>query len=566
MQFGSRLEMRMRRSEKSVGRFLKRTRCCSQIGWTSAYHPGSFVPFNSHLFDRFTAPLTPTMKRYLDVAVKRSSPVQAGLLSRPHTSQGHHSTRHFPQSNPLSSSTSASHPTGTDLARSRTQSASHTVSAMRLVKPAEGKGGKNKTPASDSIPLDSVQSAPSKSRPAPQSCVLTRPAITNQTGLAQRLPRLPGPSKPGAINHPHRAGMSSARDNTTMRGEGDSKRTDAARRIPLVISASKDDAEQTNQLRRSTLRKGISATDATSKASNSACVVTTANASRDVPRAVPGLIRKRSARDLSCSSSVNAPPSGANTRVGRQGPSKQIGTVKTLVSQDATRKAPTSQKKVETAKPLWGRSALPKATKAKPMSKGGSTSVGGHVASLSVKNKPLKTVPQRGLPQQVPLPPSPELMPSDPVETDEVSVPEALEQVAVACVGGETAEDIVKELIPPAAANSPPMAAQDALVICADFQRTPSHSLLADLPSNSSHRTPISSLLSSIQNGFLFTPTGPLSPPQSYLFAYSNSNEMADGFGGQTGVQAGSMDERPMLQYPFRFGIATEGDRPVLSE
>lgn len=46
-------------------------------------------------------------------------------------------------------------------------------------------------------------------------------------------------------------------------------------------------------------------------------------------------------------------------------------------------------------------------------------------------------------------------------------------------------------------------------------------------------QTPISSLLSSIQQGFLSTPAGPLSPPQSYLFTSRPHTESAFLFGHQ---------------------------------
>jgi hypothetical protein len=69
--------------------------------------------------------------------------------------------------------------------------------------------------------------------------------------------------------------------------------------------------------------------------------------------------------------------------------------------------------------------------------------------------------------------------------------------------------------------------------------------------------TPISALLNSIQNGFLLTPSSPLSPPQSYTYGHSSSLEGEGDIGTRV---TPCMDNQAMLppRKLFMFGIAGE--------
>jgi len=71
-----------------------------------------------------------------------------------------------------------------------------------------------------------------------------------------------------------------------------------------------------------------------------------------------------------------------------------------------------------------------------------------------------------------------------------------------------------------------------------------------------SHKTPISALLSSIQRGFLFTPSSPLSPPESYLQKYPVTNSLPVPFPLTTQPQC-QEDGAKLTQSkgPFMFGI-----------
>ena len=83
---------------------------------------------------------------------------------------------------------------------------------------------------------------------------------------------------------------------------------------------------------------------------------------------------------------------------------------------------------------------------------------------------------------------------------------------------------------------------------------TPRTLLLPQDTTDCSHKTPISALLSSIQRGFLFTPSSPLSPPESYLEKCPNS--LPDPF-PLTMQQPQCTEDAKLTQSkgPFMFGI-----------
>lgn len=79
-------------------------------------------------------------------------------------------------------------------------------------------------------------------------------------------------------------------------------------------------------------------------------------------------------------------------------------------------------------------------------------------------------------------------------------------------------------------------------------------------------KTPISTLLTSIQRGFLLTPSSPLSPPQSYLYRDSVSSEGGRAFNTHVSHTGSSEQTMLPLKKPFLFGVAGEDTgRPALS-
>ncbi|KAG6905575.1 hypothetical protein DXG01_001871 [Tephrocybe rancida] len=71
-------------------------------------------------------------------------------------------------------------------------------------------------------------------------------------------------------------------------------------------------------------------------------------------------------------------------------------------------------------------------------------------------------------------------------------------------------------------------------------------------------KTPISSLLSSIQRGFLFTPSSPLSPPQSYLDRGTNVQTTTIPFPFALDGSATDQEKAPQGLKPFMFGVGGE--------
>jgi hypothetical protein len=144
-------------------------------------------------------------------------------------------------------------------------------------------------------------------------------------------------------------------------------------------------------------------------------------------------------------------------------------------------------------KPVWGGRHVTKALK--PV-----------VKALSVRAKPggMKNAEaSKPVPEDVPLPPSPTLcptavsLPSSPACSPHHSrqlEPAALEKPLQAAVHDT---HIPRDLSPPCIDGTPPPCDINIL------QESPS-------------KTPITALLSSIQRGFLLTPSSPLSPPQTY--------------------------------------------------
>jgi hypothetical protein len=165
-------------------------------------------------------------------------------------------------------------------------------------------------------------------------------------------------------------------------------------------------------------------------------------------------------------------------------------------------------------KPGWGRSAP---SKAAVVTKGLSVRAKAQGTKLALclkttgkvapKDIPLPPSPKRQKkPTSVPLPPSPKPPKADekagevPKEVEGVSVPAMEEAPPIRHVEGPT-----NELVP-AVPFFPGI--QEPV----ESTPTPSQKHLAG-PTG----TPISTLLTSIQQGFLFTPCSPLSPPQTYL-------------------------------------------------
>jgi hypothetical protein len=154
-----------------------------------------------------------------------------------------------------------------------------------------------------------------------------------------------------------------------------------------------------------------------------------------------------------------------------------------------------SQQAVGQKKPVWGGRSSGKASK--PVVKG-----------LSIRPKPsgLKNSDtSKPTPEHVPLPPSPTVCPT--------AVPLPSSPVCSSCQSPQLEPPASGELYAHVNGDDTHVAG-DVSPPSTSIEATPSRNVdFQDSPS----KTPITTLLSSIQRGFLFTPSSPLSPPQAYV-------------------------------------------------
>lgn len=187
---------------------------------------------------------------------------------------------------------------------------------------------------------------------------------------------------------------------------------------------------------------------------------------------------------------------GASSRIGQSQPNAPPTTGAELQSSSMTSRkklvasSQSGQQAVGQSKPVWGGRPVPKGPK--PI-----------VKALAIRSKPgvMKNPdPSKPTPEDVPLPPSPTVCPTAvPLPPSPVYSPRHSRQF----------EPTVSEEPPIQVPTYDTHVARDA------NDSTPSRRDVNIQESPS--KTPITALLSSIQHGFLLTPSSPLSPPQTYV-------------------------------------------------
>ena len=234
---------------------------------------------------------------------------------------------------------------------------------------------------------------------------------------------------------------------------------------------------------------------------------------------------------------------------GQPQPAKKGGIAQPTLAQLSRTKAAIIDKKFKgTSKPAWGRSASSKqGASIKPlvvqsMSTTHTKSTKVAPESILLSSNPKQEQP----PTLVPLPPSPTGPSDEPPMVIPATMGEGLQPVAPGTDALVTPPDecpsvgIIPELEIPA--KSTPTSAQIHLPVPA--------------------ATPISTLLYSIQQGFLFTPCSPLSPPQSYLPLQTDNCDQNDNptswpnyFGGSR-FEHGDTHKPPNLTAAFELARA----------
>ncbi|KAG1742859.1 clasp N terminal-domain-containing protein [Suillus lakei] len=469
-----------------------------------------FEAYRALLPDRvesFIAPLTPVIKKYLDVqgtvasrltsqALSRGAPATGRVTSRPIGSlQAQKASSH-------SRATSTQYATATGVSGKHAERSTCPPSSEppREVPAARLRAVSNQT-TSSAIAGPSVRETSRQGALRPPSAE-TGPSAMQSTNRRKDIPRPPVPTTHG----PQRVGT------VLMKSHNEKPRVGGGARRVLIPTAPLPESDDTtttrtvsktgppstkptsvSSLTQSLVSKRDSKNDpvttkvhstAPARAASSAATATTRPSSRTGPRPMTKL--------------EHPPTKGTSSRPGRsRSPTTEV---EQQTSSQTSRKqvaesSRSGQPAVGQKKPVWGGRSSGKASK--PAVKG-----------LSIRPKPgglrnSETI--KPAPEHVPLPPSPTVCPTAvPLPSSPVCSPRQSPQL----------EPPASEELSAQVTTDDTLVAGDAPPPSASIGATPSRNIdFQESPS----KTPITALLSSIQRGFLFTPSSPLSPPQAYV-------------------------------------------------
>jgi hypothetical protein len=232
---------------------------------------------------------------------------------------------------------------------------------------------------------------------------------------------------------------------------------------------------------------------------------------KEVSQQERGLKRMRSTPALSSSTTSQANPTEPTATKSNSGPrgdgARGTDVTKPTLAQLARIKPRVAEKKAESSKPIWGRLIPRKVpnTKGKP---GNESPQAEQVPSLNPKSVEPNVSPSTSeIAQSIPLPasPTPEVTK---VEEQEEADGAGAGPVALANENEETKDD-GEEILPGESSDDD--------MYDSNMTPQPQRIMGRDGANKETMQTPISSLLTSIENGFLVTPLGPLSPPQAYI-------------------------------------------------
>jgi hypothetical protein len=325
------------------------------------------------------------------------------------------------------------------------------------------------------------------------------PPTMQSTNRRKDIPRPPAPTMQG----PQRVGtvLVKSRDEKPRVGGG-------ARRV-LIPTAPLPETDDTTTTR-TVSKTGAPSTKPTSINSVAQSLVSKRDSQND-----PVITKVHSTATARAAPSAATATTRPSSRTGPRPMTKlEHSTTKGTISRSGRSRSPTmcveqqqaSRKHV--AEP--GRSSLQAAGQKKPAWGGRSSGKTSKpvVKGLSIRPKPssLKSSDtSKPAPEHIPLPPSPTVCPAAvPLPSSPVCSPRQLPQ-----------------LEPPASRELSAQVTGNDTHVAGDV-RLPSTSIEVTPPRNvdfqeSPSKTPITALLSSIQRGFLFTPSSPLSPPQAYV-------------------------------------------------
>ncbi|KAF5326478.1 hypothetical protein D9611_000210 [Ephemerocybe angulata] len=492
--------------------------------------------------DKFAAPLTPTIRKYLDIkttvtsqaSAKPPLPKMKSMTILASSKAPEKEKRPAPTHSRTNSATSTTERTTTRVERptssmasrpTRTQAPEKGPTRPELSRPALNSSGSGSGPSrvlssSAEAPKQPIRSRVLPSSAAPQRPLSrTIPSNSTSTSLASSGPRrvpLPNPSQstgPVVQARPPSRPVSKERNaapSTSTRPASQQSRPIKPVAVPKVTSSTqasramlppKTRADGTALGSAAPVRPGRSIAGASSAASSSAAE----------PTARP-----------------------ARVRTGLTQPTaSQLAKVKALVITKAAPKKPSALPSKVAAKSTQASSSsnvLSKSLKAnvsRPAEPGKTSKIAKRAVTPAQENLPAAAVPLPPSPEvaSVPLPEPVECVVEDAVvtppvvEEEEVAEPIEEEVVEPAPVEAEVEPEAEPEQHVPApepAHYHLPLLGPNIYVDGEELPNTPMHPELKSLGWNNA-KTPISALLSSIQQGFEFSPSSPVSPPYTYL-------------------------------------------------
>ncbi|RDB24796.1 Protein stu1 [Hypsizygus marmoreus] len=572
----------------------------------------------------FTAPLTPTMKKYLDIKITnvRSKPTAPRL------------TPTLEVKPTLSSSTSA-----LSAARGRPE-LSLPPHARSASSSAISTGDKSRHVREATVPVKATRQVPAKAAlsdmPPPQyvpirpsknpshsvsvsrststvddrkrtvsTCV--QPLVRTGMNTAQSNPSTGYPTRPTSSSSLHDAPRRVQLQATALPGSAQEQST-GPRRVPILPPPAKEPESRTKpQLNNVRARPEAAPTRPLRPESDTRAIATSMGSAKErakpVPKA-PGLGATASAANAGKTTVVATKAPIVPSKVARSG-----GVTQPTLSQLSRAKAAAEHKITVHAsqKRPFGLTAL---AKTKPSTRSTSSS--------SQQGMRKAQVVRSITPAQVPLPPSPTPLdhsttdrgsrptsppptsscpasvPLAPVDLPEENNSENPDNVAVTPEVSEghghpstvviALESILNEAEPESlqeavsSTQQPLVDEDDNTIVGPSLINCEEPGLLTSEPSSgnpgtpyslenildTSAKTPISSLLSSIQRGFLFTPSSPLSPPQSYLNRCTGLNDPSIPFSLNANQEATDLTEGKHVKKPFMFGIIDDIGRSAL--
>lgn len=300
-----------------------------------------------------------------------------------------------------------------------------------------------------------------------------------------------------------------------------------ARRVPLLPpSKEKEDDSTATTTARSTSESvtrvnkvGQGVSGGTSRPAPSKPATST-NKTKPVP--VPKLVSKPATSSSSTmqsgSSQSKPPPPQPQPQETKRKPNIKGSHTQPTLAQLARAKAAAELKNnskngTTAAKPTWGGGrSVSSSNSTKGLVVKDKGKVGVKVASKAVAPEAVP-LPPSPTPASVPLPSSPHVQKEDEKAGVGTSEPEVLEEPLTTTLDGEGS---LSAQHPHDHGESQTNGNPTNSATTTDPEGTP-NTMQIPFPSGPLPNTPISNLLTSIQQGFLFSPCSPLSPPQSYL-------------------------------------------------